>query len=501
MILYFAGLIVPILSFILQSYSRIFNKYFGVDVWTRLIEIDLVRRNRHKIPKDVKSGFIIEGEFDYPPFFPLIMSFISKKRLGEIQGFVAPFFDSLQCLLVFLICIQLTGNILVAMCAQLIYMTIPLIALENSYLTARSLGYLNFTLALYPLILYSFSHDALYILVGYIFTSLIFLTHRFAAQSLFFAVIFFSVVDRTFLYLGVFIAGFVTAIIVTRGYYLRVLQGHWLNIYFWFINYKDRFVHQVTRLPLAGGRRDFIGKIYHILGSFSPFALFGLNSWLLPAFVYLFIYVMNPGILLFRNELFLKLGLWVLFFYVAAIIILSVKRMLCVGEGQRYLEMATVPTSILSSIILFSFISTNYKVPAILLFAALFFGNIMLIILVQIKLIIKDRTRSKTDDMQKVYSYINKLKKKPRIMCIPHQLTTMTLYNSRSEVLVNANNLGLMGNMMDFYPVLKKPIKKIAQEFKLDYLLLRESYAKLSELKLKKENVVYKSGDVALVKL
>src|SRR3989344_3050403 len=145
MILYIAGLIVPILGFALQSYSRLFNKYFGVDVWTRLIEIDLVRRNRHRIPGIVKSGFIIDGRFDYPPFFPFIMSFISKKKLGEIQGFVAPFFDSIQCFLVFLICMQLTGNFLISICAQLMYMTIPLIALENSYLTARSLGYLNFT--------------------------------------------------------------------------------------------------------------------------------------------------------------------------------------------------------------------------------------------------------------------------------------------------------------------------------------------------------------------
>src|SRR3990167_8319296 len=133
--LYFAALIVHILGLILQSYSRLFNKYFGVDVWTRLIEIDLVRRSHHKIPGMVKSGFIIDGKFDYPPLFPFIMSFISKRKLGEIQGFVAPFFDSIQCFLVFIISMQLTGNFLISICAQLMYMTIPLIALENSYLT------------------------------------------------------------------------------------------------------------------------------------------------------------------------------------------------------------------------------------------------------------------------------------------------------------------------------------------------------------------------------
>ncbi|MBI2196482.1 hypothetical protein HYU45_02600 [Candidatus Daviesbacteria bacterium] len=37
------GLIISALSYIFQIYPRIFNKYFGVDVWSRTIEADYVK--------------------------------------------------------------------------------------------------------------------------------------------------------------------------------------------------------------------------------------------------------------------------------------------------------------------------------------------------------------------------------------------------------------------------------------------------------------------------
>src|SRR5476651_608499 len=134
-IVYLLALIVPTMSFFLQSYPRFFNKYFGVDVWTRFLEADLVRKNKHRIPGKIDKGFIIHGNFDYPPLFPWLLSFIPKKTLEKLQGFVSPFFDAIQCLAIFFIAYQLTNNLYLSILAQAIYMSIPIIALENSYLT------------------------------------------------------------------------------------------------------------------------------------------------------------------------------------------------------------------------------------------------------------------------------------------------------------------------------------------------------------------------------
>ncbi len=60
------SLVVPLLSFTLQSYPRFFNRYFGVDVWTRLLEIEHVRKAHHKIPSKIKyeSGLDRKADFE-----------------------------------------------------------------------------------------------------------------------------------------------------------------------------------------------------------------------------------------------------------------------------------------------------------------------------------------------------------------------------------------------------------------------------------------------------
>src|SRR3989344_8063652 len=219
---YLISLIIPLASLLLQSYPRFFNKHFGVDVWTRLLEVEHVKRAHHKIPGKIKKGFIIEGTFDYPIIFPWIFSFFDKKFLLNIQGLVSPFFDVLQNILVFYIAYSLTNKIEVALLAQAMYSVIPIIPIENSYLTPRSLGYFNFTLAFFPIFIYHINHNPLLLATSLFFTCTLFLTHRFALQSLLIISIFFSFVDWSFIYFANIIVAFVIVMIITRGFYLRV---------------------------------------------------------------------------------------------------------------------------------------------------------------------------------------------------------------------------------------------------------------------------------------
>lgn len=498
---YLLSFIVPILSYLLQVYPRFFNKYFGVDVWTRFLEIDLVRKNNHQIPKKLEDGFILKGNFDYPPLFPMLLSFIPKKKLERWQAYIAPFFDALHCLLIFFIALQITNRIEIALLAQFIYMSIPIVAMENSYLAPRSFGYLHLTLALYPLLLYASSPKFIYLLAGYAFASLLFLAHRFAMQSFLFACIFFSIWDKSIIYLLVYVLSFITAVALSNGYYLHVLKGHWLNIYFWIVNYKNRWVHQVTGKSNSAGKRDLVGKINVLLSKLSPLTLISMNCWLLSAFLFFFLLLNGYHLPVLQNPLLQRFALWILFFYFWGILILSVKRFLAIGEGQRYLEMATAPSAILSSILFFSFLNTPYQILAYAILGCMLVGNFGVILFAQRKVVINDKTRSLTEDILDAFTYINKLKGRPRIICLPHQITTMTIYNSKAEVLVNADNQSLFKDMMLFFPVFTKSVKELAKIFSLDYLLLRESYVSLDELKLSKKDIVFRSGDIVLVNL
>ena len=494
---YLLGLIFPVLSFALQVYPRFFNKYFGVDVWTRLLEVEHVKRAHHKIPGKIRKGFIIEGTFDYPIIFPWIFSFFPKKFLLNIQGVVSPFFDFLQNILVFYIAFLLTNNISVALLAQAMYSVIPIIPIENSYLTPRSLGYLNFTLAFFPIFMYHINHNPVFLLISLFFTCTLFLTHRFALQSFIIISIFFSFVDRSVIYLVNILLGFTIVLILTRGFYLRVARGHLYNIYFWVVNYKNRFAHQIYGLR-PNKRVDWVGKIYPLFSIFSPFFMFAMNVWAFSAFIYLFLYFQKWDSLPI-DPVFLRMSLWVIFFYVFGAIVLKVKRLIPIGEGQRYMEMASVPSVILSSVLFFNLFEKFGIIVAFLL-GMFLVGNLLLILFIQIKGIISDKNRSLTEELREAYKFINSLPGKPKIICIPHQITTMTVYNTKADVLVNADNRGLM-QIMDVYPVLVKPISYLKKKYSLDYLLLRESYVKFSELKLKKKNVVFLSGDVSLIKI
>lgn len=491
------SLTIPLLSFVLQSYPRFFNLYFGVDVWTRLLEIEHVKKARHKIPAKIKKGFIIDGYFDYPILFPWVFSFFSKKFLLKIQGFVSPFFDALQNILVYIISYQLTGNIAISLLSQLLYFSIPIIPIENSYLTPRSLGYLNFTLAFYPLMMFHINHDLSSLLIGFLFSTTLFLVHRFALQSLLFISLFFTIVDVSPFYILSFILSLTTATVITKGYYLRVLRGHLYNIFFWVKNYKFRFAHQIYG-NAKPKQRDLIVKIYPLLSTLSPLLIIATNVWILSAFIYLYIHIFQiPDFP--KNIVFFKMSNWVLFFYIIGSIILRVKKLIPIGEGQRYLEMASVPSAILSSII-FYYAYQLWGLPVLLLITLLVLSNISLILFIQIKGIIKDKNRSLTKELANMYAYINKLPGIPRIICIPHQITTMTVYNTKADVLVNADNKGLM-KIMDIYPILKEPILKLKQKYNLNYVLLRETFATLKDIKLQKSKIQQRCGDTVLVRL
>jgi len=468
-----------------------------------MIEADIIRKNHHHIPKGiVRSGFIIEGYFDYPPVFPWILSFIPKKILLEIQGFIAPIFDCIQNYLVFLITLQLTNRLEIALIAQMIYFSTPIAALENSYLTPRSLGYLNFTLAFYPILMYQQTHSLIYLALGFIFTTLLFFSHRFPIQALLFVSIFFTIFDKNLIYLINYIAAFIIAIIISRGYYLRVLKGHLSIIYFWVLHYKYRFAHQIRGnfSSTKTHKMDFVSFIYYLLSTFTPISLIGTNIWLLAPFAYFVDKYTKMNIIPLDNPLFLKMSLWVIFFYIISTIVLSVKYLIPIGEGQRYLEMALVPTSILAAVIFSSFLNTQYKTEIIILYISIFLINILVTVYAQWKGVITDKNRSLTSELPEVFSYLNHLKFKPRIICVPHAMNLIFLYNTKVDALVDIEVRGLL-QLQEVFPILRTSIKDLAKKYNLNLLILKKSYATAEELKIPKQRLLKDIGDIQIYQI
>jgi hypothetical protein len=172
---------------------------------------------------------------------------------------------------------------------------------------------------------------------------------------------------------------------------------------------------------------------------------------------------------------------------------------ICIGEGYRYLEMASLPTSILSAWILSQFINTPYYGVALGIFILLNLGNLGLILMVH-RNIIRDRNRSITGDLENIFNFLNDQKDIYRILCIPHQNTTNVIYHTKHQVFVNADNSGLIPVSV-VYPVIQWPLVKTLEKYNLNTILLKESFDKVEELKLKSYKEIYRSGDIVLLQV
>lgn len=499
------SVILPIVSFLFQWRPRRYNRYFGVDVWSRLYEADLFRKNRHRIPRqEISRGFLLSGNFNYPPVFPFLLSFIPKKRLYDLQSFIAPFFDSIHVLLVYLVTYAITDNVWISVLAQTLYASIPLIILENSYLTPRSLGYVLFSLTWLPLISYPQTGNTAMLVISLFMGALMMLSHKFATQSYLFIALMFMVHDRSYLYPAMVLGSITLATFVSRGFYLRVLGGHIDNILFWTKNYRYRFAHQVRGLDRQE-KRDFVASIYHLIGVFTPITLMGTNLWIGITFLGYAQYLSGGGLTPAQSSFLAdpyvqKLTLTVIWFYVIGTAVMMIKRLTPIGEGQRYLEMAALPSAVIAAGWIARASDWMYAPLVFALAAGTVLFNISFSYLVQNRGIIADRNRSKTSGMDEVFRFINTRLRNPRILCIPHQITTMVVYHTTADVLVEIQ-AGHLIRIPEVFPILTKPVSEIAKKYRLNTLVLKTSYVTAAELGLRKKDLLFASNDTEIYKL
>ena len=114
---FFISLIIPVLAFFFEVYPRLLNRKVGVDIWTHLLYLQEYKEQKG-IPKKIEKGFIVPGEYDYPPMFITILSKFPLRIVERYEFFFSPFFDAIHICIIFYITLALSGNILVALTTQ-----------------------------------------------------------------------------------------------------------------------------------------------------------------------------------------------------------------------------------------------------------------------------------------------------------------------------------------------------------------------------------------------
>lgn len=487
----FLGFVIPIIALVFESYPRVINKKFGVDIWTHLLYLKDYRKQKG-IPKKITSPFIFGGEYDYPPGFIWIVSKFPDRIVKKYEFLFSPFFDSVHLVLIFFICLIITENLYIALLTQFLYLLTPIIVLENSSATPRSLGYTLFTITFVSLFFYLQNGEMYLLLLSIACGSLIFISHRFTTQGFLFFSLFFSIFLRKFIFVETFLVSGIIALVLSKGFYMKVLKGHLGNLYFWHKNIKYRFAHQIKGNYKEHKTQDFVFIAYNYFLKFPPFVLQITNPWVLPCAYFLF----YPTSVLFSNQF---LG-WVIFSYVLAVLTIWIPKLRFLGEGQRYLELSAFPAAFLSSVAFFDVIKTQFAWVGYSYLILVSIASFITILVIQRKAILKDKMRTLNPDIQRMFIYLKNLKRKPRLLCIPHQITGSTIYHTGCPVFTNASYKDIQ-QISEVYPYLKLPVKEIMKKYKLDAILLDENYATIKDLKIKNYKEVKRVNNYTLVKI
>lgn len=481
-----------LVAFVFEIYPRLINREFGVDIWTHLLYLKEYHKQKG-IPRRIEKGFLVTGEYDYPPVFIWIASRFPFKLVEKYEFIFSPFFDSLHVVFIFIFAYAFTSNLALSLIAQLLYILTPIVVLENSSATPRSLGYTFFTFLMVSIFLFYRTENILWILPAVVSGSAILLTHRFTTQGFLIFAIAFSIIDRNLVFMSIFLLSFIIALVLSRGFYLKVISGHLGNLKFWKDNIKYRFAHQVKGNLKPAETKDFIFRIYTQFLKFPPFVLEITSPWtIIP--LYMFLFDMP------NNFILQRFIIWIVISYLLALLTMWVPKFRFLGEGQRYLELSSFPTAFIAAYFLISKLNTNLSLPISLFYIICGIGSVITIVVIQRKAIIYEKLRTVTPSMKEMFKYLKSLKNKPKLLVIPHQSTTSVIYHTNSPVFVNADYKSIE-KISDVYPYIRKSIKNIMNNHALDLVLLNTDYATISDLKIKKYKIVKKIENFLLIKL
>ena len=502
-LIYFTGLILAVVSLLLQTWPRFGNRHFGIDVWRHLAVADYYRKRRQD--KNLTfDRYLIPEPSDYPPLLRGFLSLIPKETLEKTQWFIGPLFDFVQSFTVFVTAYLLTGSIYMSLASQLAYIVAPVVVMENSSLSTRPLASLLFTSLLLVDMGYAMSGNWAWFPLSLMVSTLLFLTHRMGLQALIVVSVVLSLWFLSAFYILTFVSGWALAIVVSRGYYWRVFTGHMAMLNWWRKNIHHRYAHQIRGLPKKSeDSADPVFRIYQLVRRAPFMAVLAANAFAVLVVVIVLDRALGWGLVGTaawnrQTEFF---SVWAVALLVTGVLVRQIRALEFVGEGERYGEYCAFPIALIVGMSLGS-IDNSLSWLGWLAFASIaVFGGILPALFVQYRVIVGDTGRSLTPPLQLIMTKINQLDPPARLMTIPLSLADMALQFSNARLLSTDSSYGHLRHYSDFFPVLQVPITEIFQRFEISHLLLNEDYVHLNELGLTEEMVLERRDNFSLLEV
>lgn len=441
----------------------------GVDHWFWKVYIETYRKERVFPP--VLPRYILDQHQWYPPLFPLLMAKLPKLFFDRWSHLIVVSIDLLRmCLLLFVVYWQSNGNLFALALAGLLYATIPIQISYNIQLNPRVFGAL-FLDAILMLLLWFYSyHGPLWIwAVVLLLAGLILLTHKMTTQLFWFIAIGWSVIYGDWRLLMLVPGSMVMAMLLSKGFYWKVLIAHWDIVSFWNKNWKWIGADPVRESPIYGdGKYERPEKLHGpgIKGFFRKwFRLFGFNpaAWIACLLVYERLFVQSP-LLIYPTYILV----WLLLTSIFALSTTFISKLKCLGAGYLY-----VYNMSLISCLLIALTYQYTRAPELSsAFAIIALASNIGGVLIFYRTFIRSNRWRIDETFEKTLERLDSLPVGV-VMCLPQSWHEPVAYKTGHPVLYGAHGYGFK-LLEPTFPRLLLPIKEIVKQYKVRYLLTSE---------------------------
>jgi hypothetical protein len=463
------GLMLSVALFLRVLPHRFAKGSLSVDHWFWRSYIETYRRDR-RFPPTLPQYLLDEHQW-YPPLFPLLMAVFPAALFARSGFWVSVGIDLLRMAVLLGTTAWLTsGDIYAVVVAGLIYATSPILISYNTQLNPRGLGALFLDGAVL-LVIGQLQFDGPVWLWGLALglTALILLTHKMTTQLLWFLCLASGLILQDWRLLALIPGSILTALILSKGFYWRVMQAHWDIVKFWHRNWRWLQAHPIKESPIYGTSGYETPTKFHqkglagVLRHFRYLLGFNLAAWLILA---VSITTAGPApIVTVVSGILLWLQLTLLF----CVLTVFVPSLKCLGSGYYYLYNAAFPVALQAGIL-----STGSTASGLLwgTFIGAVVANLIALAFYYRKL--RANIQGPESQFEDVIEF---LKEKPHgaVLCFPLQLSERVAYQTRHPVVWGAHGYGFQ-RVEPIFPRLLLPIREVLQRYRVKYLVAQEGY-------------------------
>lgn len=217
---YLAAII--LLGSIPRFYLLYRHGWVGKDTFYHFIVAESIKRKG--FPPRTIDQFVIPEQYDYPPLLHVILSRFDKEHYRRLQ-YLSPVSDIITGIVIYLFSYHHLG-VQVALIAAFIYFVTPFV-FDNAFsLNPRSLANLFLVLSLFSWYNFYMSDGILWLILSILCSTLVLLSHRLTIQCWGVLLISLSLWTGSWVPIGILATTVAVTVLLTKGYYLTVIQGH-----------------------------------------------------------------------------------------------------------------------------------------------------------------------------------------------------------------------------------------------------------------------------------